>query len=389
MESPLVLEMQASPPPTMSPPRMPSEPVTAKSVASLIAGSVALCVVLSGCGPGGGGPPPEPAIEVTISQPVLSMVEDLVSAVGTIEANERVELKPKAAGLIESIHFVEGDRVVAGQKLFSLDARKEAAAVAQAEAEVSLSRSNLERAKQLIGTRAISQQEVEQLESQVAVREAIARLEKERLADREILAPFAGVVGPRLVSPGQYVNVGTPLVVLVDGRQVKVGFRIPERQLGLVRVGQPGRLRVNAFPDRVFGGKLDLVDPEVDATTRTVAVRLIAPNPEGLLRPGMFARVELVVSQRERAVVIPEAAVVPSLDTYSVYLVKDGRARMQSIKLGTRLPGKVEVLEGLSQGQDIVVSGLQKVIDGAKVVAAKPETAGGPAGGGASAPAVN
>lgn len=313
-------------------------------------------------------------MEVVIETPTLAPVEDTLTAVGTIEANERVELKPKAPGLIEKIHFVEGQRVKKGQKLFELDSRKEAASVAQAEAEEKLARANVSRARTLVGTKAISQQELDQLESQVSVKVASLQLEQERLAERSIVSPLDGVLGPRLVSPGQYVNVGTPLATLVDDSQIKVRFRISERQLASIRLRQEGRLRVSAYPERVFTGQVDLINPEVDEATRTVEGRLISPNPDALLKPGMFARVELLVGARPRAVVIPEGALVASLDRFSVYVVENGVAKLRTIRLGVRLPGKVEVLEGLPPDQPIVVNGTQKLVDGMKVAAAKSTT---------------
>lgn len=305
------------------------------------------------------------AIEVALERPALSAVEDTLSAVGTIEPNERVEIRPKAAGAVESIHFVEGQHVNPGAKLLELDSRKETAALAQAEAEESLARSNLARARTLTGTKAISQQELDQLESQVAVRAAARDLERERLAERVLNAPIAGAIGPRLVSPGQYVAMGTPVTTIVDDSKVKVLFHIPERELG----------RVASQGDRVFSGQVDLIDPEVDPSTRTATVRLLVPNPEGLLRPGMFARVELVTSRRENALLLPEGAIVPSLDRFSVFAFEQGRAVSRTVKLGVRLPGKVEILEGLNAGQEVVTSGTQKLVNGMKVVAGKPASA--------------
>jgi len=344
-----------------------------KPVRSLIF-SLPLVVVtgllVTGCKKGGGGeaPPPQPPTAVIFGKPVLEPVEDTIAALGSIEANERVEIKPEVSGLIQSILFKEGDRVKKGAKLFELDSRKEAAQVAQVKAEEDLARQNSERAKQLAGTRAISQQEVDQLASQVNVRAATRQVEEERLADRVIYASFDAITGPRMVSLGQFVNAGTPLVTLVDLDQVKITFSIPERQLAHVKVGQEARLGVGAYPDKVFTGKVDLINPEIDPTTRTAKIRLIAENKEGLLKPGMFARVELVTSRRENGLVIPEGALVAGLGNFSVYLVTGGVARVQPVKLGVRMPGKVEIASGLTVTQDIVVSGTQKLVDGANVV---------------------
>jgi len=312
------------------------------------------------------------AVEVVIAQPTIMPVEDTLSAVGTIEANERVAIQPKVAGLIETISFTEGERVTRGQALFAMDARTEAAAVAQAEAELQLAQSNLERARTLIGTLAVSQQEIEQLESQVAVRTAILKTSRERLAERTLNAPFDGTLGPRLVSPGQYVSAGTSLVTLVDDSRVKVRFRIPERQLARVRDGQEARLRVAAWPDRSFTGRVDLIDPVVDPATRTAEVRLLAPNPDRLLKAGMFARLELVLQTRPDSLVITEGALVPALDRFSVYVVNDDRAHLRPVKLGARLPGKVEIREGLTADARVITSGTQKIVDGMRVTNAPP-----------------
>jgi len=347
----------------------------------LAASAAVLLVVLAltGCGQGGaGGPPPDPAMEVVIGQPIVMPVADTLTALGTIEANERVAIQPKVPGLIEAISFTEGEKVTRGKQLFAMDARTEAAAVAQAEAELRLAQSNLERAKTLIGTLAVSQQEIEQLESLMAVKTAILKTTQERLAERTLTAPFDGTLGPRLVSPGQYVNAGTSLVTLVDDAQVKVPFRIPERQLALVRDGQEARLRVAAWPDKAFTGRVDLIDPVVDPGTRTAEIRLIAANPARLLKPGMFARVELVVQTRADSLVIAEGALVPSLDRFSVYVVNDERAHLRPVQLGVRLPGQVEIREGLTADSRIILSGTQKVVDGMRVTNAPPAAASPP-----------
>lgn len=343
------------------------------------AGLAALsALVLSGCSEGGAeGPPVEIAMPVIIQKPEQMTVQDTLSAVGTVEANEQVDVQPEVSGLIEDIRFDEGDRVKQGQPLFLLNSRAEAATVSQAEAELQLAQSNLERARTLIGTKAISQQELEQLESLVAVKSAALKAARERLEERSIEAPFDGRVGSRRVSPGQYVNAGTSLVLLVDDSTVKVDFRIPERQLAQLKTGQDVNLSVAAYPNRIFQGKVDLIDPVVDQGTRTAGIRCVAPNPDQLLQPGMFARVSVIVQTREHSLVIPEAALVPSLDAFSVYRVQEGRAKLTPVTLGVRLPGQVEVLSGLTADSEFVASGIQKIVDGMKVVPA-PETTNAP-----------
>lgn len=330
---------------------------------------------VAGCGGSGGPPPGEFPVEVAVARPEVAPVEDVLPAVGTVEPDERVVLQPEVAGLIEFIGFEEGQRVERGAVLFRLGSAKEEAQLALARAEMELARANLERARTLAGTRAISRQELDQMESMLVAREATFELENRRLAERTVRAPFEGVLGPRTVSVGQHVQAGAALVTLVADGRMKVEFRVPERHLGALDVGKEGRVRVAAFPGRTFDGEVSLIDPEVDAATRTVGVRLLVPNPDGRLRPGMFARVELVLGRREGALVVPESALVPSLDQFSVYRVEDSRARLTPVTLGVRLPGKVELREGISRDATVVVSGTQKLVDGALVAPAEDRAA--------------
>jgi membrane fusion protein (multidrug efflux system) len=312
---------------------------------------------------------------VVIAAAATAPVEELLSAIGSVEANEQVQLKAEAAGVIAHIGFAEGGPIQAGDLLFELDSAKENALLAQAKAEEDVARQNLERARQLAGTRAISAQEMDQLGSLVAARTAARRLQEEQLADMRITAPFHGVVGPRHVSVGQYVDRGQSLVELVDKARVKVTYRVPERRMSDLGLGREVRVTVSAYPDKVFHGVVDLVSPVVDPSTRTVLVRAVVPNPEDLLKPGMFARVETVIARREEALVIPESALVAGLDGFSVYVVKDGQARLTPVALGVRHRGTAEVRSGLEVGQEIVVQGTQKLVDGMAVVAAAPADA--------------
>lgn len=339
----------------------------------------AVVLLMSGCGKKGGDAPPEPVVDVAASHPERTTVEVTIPAVGTVEADERVVLQPETAGLIESLHFVEGQRVKKGDVLFRMRSRKEEAQVAQARADRDLAHSNLERARTLAGTKAISQQELDLMESTLAARAATYELENRRLEERLITAPFDGVVGPREVSAGQYVNAGVPLVTLVEDARVKVRFRLPERQLSLVRTGQLARVQVNAYRDRRFEGKVELVNPEVDASTRTVEVRLMVPNGDGLLRPGMFGRVELVLGTRPEALVVPESALIPALDDFGVYVVSGERAKLVPVKVGVRLPGKVELESGVTAADLVIVAGTQKIGDGTRVKTGPDAAVGAPA----------
>lgn len=344
-----------------------------------LAFGLALCPLLVSCKKGSGGPPAPPPTEVEAERVGTAEIVETISAIGTIQPNESVHIKPESEGVIKAIHFTEGQMVEAGQQLFELDSGKEAAQLARAKADAEIARITLERSRTLAGTKAISQQEIDDWKARLAAREAEVALYQEQLSDTVVVAPFRGMTGPRNVSIGQYVDSVTVLGTLVDQSKVKVLYRIPEKDLSRLGIKQPAQVRVAAYPGRQFGGEVDLIDPVVEETTRMVQVRAVAANPEGLLKAGMFAQVETVVGRRPNAVVISERGLIPSLRGFSVYLIRDGTALLSPVKIGVRQPGKVEILEGLSPGQEIVVGGTQKIVDGAKVVAATQPT--GPSNG--------
>lgn len=328
--------------------------------------------MVNGCTSGSsGGPPPAAPIDVETRTAQTGPVEILLTAVGTIAADEIVQLKPEIAGVVQRIHFQEGQRVTKGTLLFDLDPSKEQAQLEQAKADEELARSNAERARLLAGTKAISQQEIDQLESQLAVKVATRQLQEEHLRDMQLNAPFDGVLSARQISVGQYVNAGTTLVTLAQDARVKVTYRIPERELARIRTGQEVRIRVAPYPQDAFTGRVDLVNPLIDEVTRTVEVRAVADNPEFKLRPGMFARVETVTDRRDSAVIIPERALIASLEGFSVFVVTNNTARLTPVRLGVRLDGSAEIASGVVPGQAIVVGGVQKLVDGAMIREAK------------------
>ena len=341
-------------------------------------GAALVLALTAGCGGAAGGPPEPPPTEVVITPVAEAPVEELLSAIGSIEANEKVQLKAETGGVIARIGFTEGAPVAKGDLLFEMDSAKESAVLAQVKAEADVARQNLERARQLANTRAISAQELDQLASLVDARDAARRLQEEQLSDMRILAPFTGVIGTRQVSAGQYVDRGQPLVDLVDKSKVKIAFRVPERRLGEIQLGQEVRVTVSAYPDRTFHGQVDLISPVVDEATRTALVRALVPNADDLLKPGMFARVQTLIDRREKSLVIPESALVASLDGFTVFVVSDGKAQLTPVVVGVRDRGTAEIRSGLESGQQIVVRGTQKLVDGMAVVAAAPATAANP-----------
>jgi membrane fusion protein (multidrug efflux system) len=308
-------------------------------------------------------------------------IAEEVSAVGTLLANESVMIRPEREGRIAAIHFVEGQLVRKEAKLVTLDSSEIEAQLAAVNAELSLNRSRLKRAEELFSKNFISAQALD--EARENLNQSLARQAetRARLEKTVISAPFEGVAGLRQVSPGAYVKPGQDIARLEGIGTLKLDFRVPELYLGRLRAQQEVQVRVDAFSGEIFGGEIYAIEPAVDEQTRTVLLRARVPNPGVRLKPGMFARVNLVLGTHENAILIPEQALVPRGTERFVYRVAGGKALLTKVDIGLRRPGEIEITKGLAAGETIVVDGQLKLQDGAlvNVLAEKPGTQTPPA----------
>ena len=311
-----------------------------------------------------------PVAVVTVTAESRPLVEE-VEALGTTRAREAVEVTSRISSVVTSINFREGETVEAGTVLVELDNAEERAELAEAEARVIDSRAQFRRARELLASKTVSESQVTQLEATMNADEARLRAAQARFDQTLVRAPFTGRVGLREVSPGSLVNTTTVITTLDDVSSVRLDFTVPETFLGVLATGQRIAARSVAFEDRLFEGEVRTINTRVDPVTRAVTVRADLPNDDGLLKPGMFLTVRLAGEARER-VVIPEAALVPQGDRQNVYLVRDGRAWRTEVAVGRRLPGEIEILEGVRPGDEIVVEGTQKVANGGRVTNADP-----------------
>jgi membrane fusion protein (multidrug efflux system) len=317
-------------------------------------------------GPAGG----MPTMQVVAVEARRQPVTESLALVGSIAANELIEIKSEIDGTIQEILFREGQQVEQGQLLIRLDETKLAADVAEYESNFKLGQANFERAKQLAQEKLISVSEYDQAAATFDVRQATLNRKQRELKDTRITAPFSGVIGARNVSPGQVIARNTLLTWLVDVDPVKVELNVPERFLGQLQLGQTLDLTVAAFGTNQFHGKVYFIAPAVDPNTRTTLVKAEIPNPKLELKPGMFANLELNLQVRENAIVIPETALGQLVEGGgAVVFVVDGASKAQprKVKLGVRLAGKVEVIEGIETGDRVIVEGLQKIGPGMPV----------------------
>ncbi|MEB2336779.1 MAG: efflux RND transporter periplasmic adaptor subunit [Burkholderiales bacterium] len=326
----------------------------------------------------GGTQAPRGPVGVEAARAERVSLSETVSTVGTLRANESVVVKPEIAGRIDRIGFEGGSLVRKGALLVVLDATVAAAEAEQIRAELALARSHYQRTADLARQQFVSESARDQAASNLKVVEAKLKLAEAKLAKTGIRAPFSGRLGLRNFSVGDFIREGTELVVLEDVSQMKVDLRLPERFLGQLRQGQSLALEFDAYPGRRFEALLEAIDVQVDANGRSVVARGRMANPDGLLRTGMFARVSLTLAQRANAVVVPEEAVVPVGEQQYVYRIDEGKAVRQRVRTGLRRDGKVEIVEGLRGGEQVVTAGQPKLTsDATEVRIVEPVRLGG------------
>jgi membrane fusion protein (multidrug efflux system) len=323
----------------------------------------------SGCdqeGQGGFSPPPMPVeIAVAAEQPV----SDRFEAVGTIEAGEAITVVAEIDAAVVRLPFEEGKEIAKGKLIAQLDDTQRRAEVERTEAIRDQAKITYGRVKSIVEKGAGSQQDLDNAAAVLKVAEADFSLARARLAKTRIVAPFDGVVGARRVSPGAFLQPGDPITDLAQLRKIKVTFSAPERYLSQLRPGATVSVSTPAYPSLQLEGKIDVVDPVLDPTTRSAKVIARVDNPESKLRPGMSTNVSALLSQRLHAVTIPSEAVFAEGNQSLVFVVgADSTVSRRPLVLGTRFPDVVEVTEGLSPGMQVVRAGHQKLFDGAKVI---------------------
>jgi len=320
-----------------------------------------------GAGPGAaaGGGGPAMLVEAAVAR--SDTVTDAILATGQIEAVQSIDLKPEVEGRLIQILVREGALVRQATPLFKIDDAELKAQVAQIQAERDLAKQSLTRTRDLLAQKASSQAELERAEATLRSDEAqLDRLEV-RLQRTLVRAPFAGVVGQRFVSLGDYVNTDTRLAALQTVSPQRASFQVPERYADQLKLGQQVSFRVAALPGREFTGKVDFVDPIVQLPARTITVKARVPNPRRELQSGMFIEARLATAVRPNAVVIPEDAILPLQGSNFVWVVSGGKATKRQVELGVRTPGFVEVKDGVQRNEQVVVGGQERLAEGAPV----------------------
>ena len=314
----------------------------------------------------GSNPAPGPAGGITVEARKVQSVRMAqgLTAVGSLRSDESVTIRPEVAGRISEIAFREGQRVEKGATLIRFDTSVQRAELAQADANLGLAKSRLDRSRDLFNKGFTSTQARDEAESNFKVAQANFDLAQARLTKLDIKAPFSGIVGLRTVSIGDYVKDGQDIVNLEEIDPLKVDFKIPEIYLKQVATGQSLQISLDAFPGQTFLGKIFAINPLVDTNGRSIVIRAMVRNTEARLRPGMFARVRLLFSEERDSVAVPEQSIIPVGDDHYLFKVVDGRAQRFKVEIGQRREGKVEILQGVVAGDMVVTAGQLKLRDG-------------------------
>lgn len=316
-----------------------------------------------------GGPPKPPSVESAKVE--IMQLTDETQAVGSLKSRQGVTLRPEVSGRITQLNFKDGERVKKGQLLVQFDDQLQVAQVKQSQAELSIAMANHKRNQELVAQNFISKRSVDESAANLEVAQAKLSLSQATASRLKITAPFDGMTGIRTVNVGDYLKDGGDIVNIEDITAVFVDFRLPERFQSKVKKGQKAQVDMDALPGRKFTAVIQAIDPMLDANGRSVGIRACIDNRQNQLRPGMFARVNAVFSERDKAIVVPEEAIVPQGGKQFVIKLLDGAdkgtdketktTQRVEVKVGIRKPGKVEILEGLVEGDEVITAGQQRV----------------------------
>jgi membrane fusion protein, multidrug efflux system len=317
-------------------------------------------------------PPPE---TISSAVAVKQSWQDTLTAVGSVNAEQGVMVSPEIAGTVSEIAFESGATVNRGDLLVKLETSTEAAQLRAAEAETELAQLNLDRLLKLRESNVVSQSEVDTAQAALKQNQANADQIRAVIAKKTIRAPFAGKLGIRLVNLGEQLDVGKTIVSLQSLVPVFVDFSLPQQDLSQLKTGLQVRATTDTYPGKTFTGELTAINPDLDAVTRSVQLRAKFENADQLLRPGMFARVEVVLDEAQSVLAIPATAVLSSPYGDSVYLITPQLAggvtnlivQQKFIRTGRAHGDFVSVESGLQAGDRVVTAGIFKLHNGASV----------------------
>lgn len=305
-------------------------------------------------------------LEVEAVEVGYETIDDEIFSSGTIQANEVVELSAEASGIITDIYFEEGREVQEGDLLVKINDSELQAQKQRAEFRLNLAEQREDRQRRLLERGGISQEDYDATLNEVNVLRSELNLIDAQIEKTEIRAPFSGLIGLKYVSVGSYIGPNTRIASLQEVDPIKIDFSVPERYISRVTVGDGINFTVQGV-DSTFTGEVYAIEPRINTETRTLQIRAISENNGELLYPGAFANITLILDEIDDALMVPTISIIPGLNSQKVFVVNDGVVEEKIIRSGIRNSEKVQVVEGIEQGDIVLTTGLLQVRPGMEV----------------------
>ena len=323
----------------------------------------------------------EKIFNVQVQDVAMKPLKPFIESIGTLNPFEEVTVSAEVEGVLRSVKVEEGTQVSKGMLLaaiddsdYSLEVKRAEAALRQAEATLENTRLEHKRKDALFQEELVTKQQYDDVVTRLSLADAeverakaslsLARL---KLAKTKITSPLACVVKEKRVSAGDFVKNGTPLFVIIQPNPIKLRFTVPEKDVGRLKMHQEVILKVDGFPGSEFKGKVNIVFPNVEEKTRTLQIEALVPNNNGILKPGLFAKVILYTAGERNTIVVPVTALLYEAEKVKVFTVDGEHAKEREVKLGSKYGETMEIVEGIKEGEKVVTFGQQNLSEGAKI----------------------
>lgn len=344
-----------------------------------------MLLTLSACGDGKSRTTEERIINIQAAVAEKREFRPYLSATGTLNPYEEALVSSEIDGIIRTVKADEGAKVAKGTLLAQVDdidyvfeVKRSEAALNQTVATLKNTQIEYQRKESLFREQLVTQQQFDDILTRKALAEAEVErakaslgISRQKHVRTRIVSPFAGVVKEKKISPGDLVKNGTPAFTVIQTQMLKLNFSVPEKDVGKLKQGQEVTLRVDAYPDKEFKGRVNIVAPSLDEKTRSLKLEALVSNNDGMLKPGLFARVQHYTDIAQAVVVVPIISLLYEGDQVRVFVVEGTIAKERKVKPGGKYGELMEIVEGLKEGEQVVVIGQQNLAEGVKVNVAR------------------
>ncbi|KTD23740.1 hemolysin D [Legionella lansingensis] len=308
------------------------------------------------------------AITVETAPVTQRILADQFETIGSLASTDNIDISSEIAGQIAAIYFKPGANVKKGTLLIQLDDTVLKSELASAKANLALSETSYNRTNELAKRKIASEQALDQALANLREKQNTVKVKEAQLEKLSLRAPFSGTLGSRQVSIGQYVKVGQPLVRLVANQKLRVEYTLPERYLPRLQEGQQVAVISDAFPNKIYKGIVNYIDPAVDKETRTIAVEALIDNSEHLLSAGLFVRVTHEFGEKTKRLLVPEESLIPTINGQKIFVLRNDKAVAVRVKIGAHHDAMTEIRSGLKADDIVIVRGQHKLREGSRVI---------------------